>query len=155
MNRIHVALLGFVACLNFTSSVPGQVAPVLQGNPDKSVCPSPARIAPGSKLYVADMNGFEVEMKNALSAIPSIDLVDSKEDADFVVTGSVKMVARHRGAFYFDTSSPAEAEMTVEAVRDGQRAYYHHLRIRFAGDGSRDAAKALAKHFHEFMARQN
>ncbi len=121
--------------------------------PGATTSTSSARIPRGAKIYIADMNGFEGEMRDALTATELVSFVDTAAEADYIVTGWLKLEDRHRGGFYVESAPPAIAAMTVTPAKGGDRAYYNQIRVRFADHGSTDAAKKLAKNFFAYLAK--
>lgn len=123
--------------------------------PAQAAPPAPiARTVPipvGAKLFLADMNGFEGDLRPALEGISSIEIVPAQTEAQFIVTGWMKLEARHRGVFYVDTAPPAIASMTIKPVSGGDEVFHQQVKVKFAGDGGRDAAKALARKLSETM----
>ena len=115
--------------------------------------PPPAKgaIPPGSKLFVADSQGFEKELREELADVTAVEIVDAAENADFIVKGTVHLEAHKRRAFGIMTDPFLDATMTIRPAKGGDDVYFDKIHIRFVDEGTRDGAVALARRFGKYM----
>ena len=114
--------------------------------------PESNAIPPGSKVYVAPMDGFETFLKDALSSkkVP-LEVVEQKEQADFVISGGAESqkASTAKKILKFDWRSREEASIAVANVKTGTVVFAYSVHKSSSAHGKRSAAEACAKHLKE------
>ena len=95
----------------------------------------------GSKVYVADMKGFEAELAEAIrSKVVTLQVVADRVDADFEITGSSETV-----------KGKEQASITVTNLRTKVVVYACEVSKKSSALAKRSAAEACAKHLRAKM----
>lgn len=109
-------------------------------------------IPPGSKVYIAPMDGFETFLKDALvkKKVP-LEVVEQKDQADFVITGvaETQKAGTAKKLIMWDWHSKEEASITVTNVKTSTVVFAYSYHASSSAHGKRSAAEACAKHLKE------
>lgn len=111
--------------------------------------PVSTKIAPGSKVYIAPMDGFENYLAAALGKkkVPLVPVVD-KEHADYVITGTSldKKAGWAKIVFMGNIHSDNAASITMSDVKTGAIVYAYAVDKKSTMHGQQTTAEACAKH---------
>ena len=124
-------------------------------SPSSAVSGTP-HIAPGSKLYIEPMNGFETYLSAAIlkKKVPVL-VVDSKEGADYVLTGSSHMEkAGWAKTIFVSPNAHAEASIAIKDAKSGALAYAYNVDKQNSARGNQSTAEACAKHLKEAIEKK-
>jgi hypothetical protein len=113
-----------------------------------------ATIAPGSKIYIEPMGGFETYLAAALQKkqVPVVVVAD-KNAADFDMAGT----SGHQNAgwaktiFMGDIHSNDEASITVTNVKTSEVAFAYAVDKKSTLHGQQTVAEACAKHLKHLI----
>jgi hypothetical protein len=108
------------------------------------------KIPRGSKVFIADMGGFESYLASALrkKEVPLLVVAD-REQADFEITGSAeksKKAGWAKTIFLGDARSSESASITVINIRTAVVAFADSSNRGSANRGQRSTAEKLAKY---------
>lgn len=107
-----------------------------------------ARFAPGAKLFIEPMNGFETYLEGAIlkKNVP-VTVVDDRSKADFVVTGiSDEAKAGWAKVIFVSPKSHAQASIAVKDARSGNLVFAYNVDKSNAIRANQSTAEACAKH---------
>jgi hypothetical protein len=121
--------------------------------PTPSAAPAPAlistKIVPGSKVYVAPMDGFENYLAAALGKkkVQLIPVMD-KDLADYVITGTSldKKAGWAKIVFMGNVHSDNAASITMSDRKTGAIVYAYAVDKKSTMHGQQTTAEACAKH---------
>lgn len=105
------------------------------------------RIPSGSKVYIADMGGFETYLAAAFQqkAVPLI-VVTKKKGADFEITGTSKTKEAGAAKIIFGSGrSDEDAGVKVTNLKTGVVAYAFSSHKPDAWNGRKSTAESIAK----------
>jgi hypothetical protein len=109
-------------------------------------------IPPGSKVYIAPMDGFETYLKAALNTkrVP-LEVVEQKDQADFVITGAAETqkASTAKKVIMWDWRSKEQASITVTNVKTSIVVFAYSYHASSSAHGKRSSAEACAKHLKE------
>ncbi len=114
------------------------------------------RIAPGSKLFIEPMNGFETSLSAAIlnKKVPVL-VVDDRDKADFVVSGTSEVEKAGWAKTIFISPLPhAEASIAVKDARSGVLIFAYNVDKANARKGNQSTAEACAKHLKEAIEKK-
>jgi len=108
-----------------------------------------AQIAPGSKLFIEPMGGFETYLAAALlkKSVPVV-VVDDPAKADFIVSGTSNIEGGAGKA-----PSQAGASIGIKDAGSGELVFAYAVDKTNAVHGSQSTAEACAKHLKEFIEK--
>jgi hypothetical protein len=111
-----------------------------------------SRVAPGSKVFIAPMNGFETYLMAAFSSkkMPLI-VVSSRDEADFEVAGisESQKPGWVRTLLNGDTGTDEQASIAVKNIRTGVVAFGYAVNLKDSFRGKQSAAESCAKHLKD------
>lgn len=114
--------------------------------------PPAAKIANGSKVFVAPMGGFEVPLKKAMKdkKVP-VELVEQREQADYEITGTSesKKAGAAKKIILGSWHSDEDASIKVADLKSGQIVYAYAVHKQDSAHGQRSTAEACAKHLKD------
>ncbi len=117
----------------------------------------PKVIPAGSKVYIAPMGGFEVELKAALEKrqVP-LTVVDNKQDADYEISGvaSSKKASAKKKILTGSWHSTEEASVQVSDLKTGAVVFAYSYHREDSMHGKRSSAESCAKHLKEAIKPQ-
>lgn len=110
------------------------------------------KISANSKVYLAPMNGFEVELKKAIEKkkVPVV-LVAERDQADYEITGTsdTQKASTAKKIIMKDWHSNEQASITVNDVKSGEVVFAYSVNKQSSAHGKRSTAEACAKHLKE------
>jgi hypothetical protein len=117
----------------------------------------PAVIPAGSKVYIAPMDGFETHLKAAIEKkkVP-LTVVDSKEGADYVITGvaSSQKASTAKKIIFGSWHSREEASIQVSDLKAGVIVFAYSYNTSDSAHGKRSSAESCAKHLKQAIKPQ-
>jgi hypothetical protein len=149
----------FLLCLSVAASALAQqsapVAPTVVSSPSAS--PSGAtHIAPGSKLFIEPMDGFDTYLSAAIlkKKVP-VMVVDDRTKADFVVTGGSHVDKAGWAKTIFVSPNPhAEASIAIKDAHSGNLVFAYNVDKSNAVRANQSTAEACAKHLKEAIEKK-
>lgn len=143
MNRIRISIVSVVALGIVFAAVPITA---------KMAEPIPA----GSKVFIAQMDGFGDLLKAALQKkkVPLI-VVDNREQADFEITGKSdsQKASTAKKVIMWNWHSNEEASINVTSLKTGEVVFAYSVHKQSSAHGRRSTAEACAKHLKERVTR--
>ena len=125
-------------------------------NPASSVpVAGPERIAPGSKLYIEPMDGFDTYLSAAImkKKVP-VNIVDDQSKADFIVGGSSHVDKASWAKTIFISPAPhAEASVSIKDAHSGNLVFAYNVDKSNAARANQSTAEACAKHLKEAIEK--
>lgn len=114
---------------------------------------APATLKPGSKVFIEPMDGFENYLAAAiLKKKTPVVVVDSKEKADFIISGTAHVEKAGWAKTIFISGAPqAGASISVKEAGTGNLSYAYSVDKFNAARASQSTAEACAKHLKEFI----
>lgn len=113
-------------------------------------------IPPGSKVYIAPMEGFETHLKAAFTKkdVPLV-IVEEKEKADFEITGtaSSQKASAAKKIIMGSWRSREEATIKVTNLKSGVIVFGYSVHKENSAHGQKSTAEACAKHLKEKVAK--
>ena len=110
------------------------------------------RIRPGSRVFVAPMDGFETFLTAAMSAkkVP-MTVVTNREHADYEVVGtaSSERPGAIRTLLRGETGTDEEASIAMKNVRSGVVVFAYSVHLKDSFRGRQSAAESCAKHLKD------
>jgi hypothetical protein len=110
------------------------------------------KIPANSKVFVAEMGGFETDLKDAINKkkVP-LQIVDKRDDADYEITGTSESekASTAKKIIRWDWHSNEQASITVKEVKSGEIVYAYSVNKQSSARGKRSTAEACAKHLKE------
>lgn len=110
------------------------------------------KIPANSKVFLADMGGFEADLKEAMNKkkVP-LQIVDKREDAEYEITGTseTEKAGKAKKVIRWDWRSNEQASITVKEVKSGEIVYAYSVNKQSSAHGKRSTAEACAKHLKE------
>lgn len=109
------------------------------------------KIPPGSKVFIAPMNGFETYLMAAFSKkqVP-VQIVGSKESADFVITGDANtQKAGWAKTLAGNIHSDEEASINIMNIKTDEIVFAYAVNKKNTLHGKQTSAEACAKHLKE------
>lgn len=111
--------------------------------------PISTKIVPGSRVYIAPMDGFENYLAAALEKkkVPLVPVAD-KEHADYVISGTSvdKKAGWAKIVFMGNVHSDNAASITMSSVKTGAIVYAYAVDKKSTMHGQQTTAEACAKH---------
>jgi hypothetical protein len=117
---------------------------------------SSTRIAPGSKLFIEPMDGFETYLAGAIlkKKVP-VMVVDDRAKADFVVTGGSHVDKAGWAKTIFVSPLPhAEASIAIKDAHSGNLVFAYNVDKSNAARANQSTAEACAKHLKEAIEKK-
>lgn len=110
------------------------------------------KIPANAKVFIADMGGFEADLKEALKAkkVP-LQIVDQRENAEYEITGTseTEKAGKAKKVIMLDWHSNEQASITVKDVKSGEIVYAYSVNKPSSAHGKRSTAEACAKHLKD------
>jgi hypothetical protein len=114
-------------------------------------------IPAGSKVYVAQMDGFETYLKAALESkkVP-LQVVEKKEDAAYEITGSSssQKAGAAKKIIMGSWHSKEEASIQVSDLKTGVIVFAYSYHNENSAHGKRTSAESCAKHLKDAIKTQ-
>jgi hypothetical protein len=114
-------------------------------------------IPAGSKVYVAQMDGFETYLKAALESkkVP-LQVVEKKEDAAYEITGSSssQKAGAAKKIIMGSWHSKEEASIQVSDLKTGVVVFAYSYHNENSAHGKRTSAESCAKHLKDAIKTQ-
>ena len=118
-------------------------------SPAAAVQPVSTKIAPGSRVFITPMEGFENYLAAAIAKkkVPLVPVAD-KEHADYVITGTSvdKKAGWAKIVFMGNIHSDNAASVTMSDVKTGAIVYAYAVDKKSTMHGQQTTAEACAKH---------
>jgi hypothetical protein len=114
------------------------------------------RIAPGSKLFIEPMDGFDTYLAAAIlkKKVPVV-VVDDRAKADFIVTGGSHVDKAGWAKTIFISPNPhAEASISIKDARSGNMVFAYNVDKSNAVRANQSTAEACAKHLKEAIEKK-
>jgi hypothetical protein len=152
-------VLGAYFGMLFLVVIFGNPAHAQQGpSPDTAAvaAPNPERIAPGSKIFIEPMDGFDTYLSAAFlkKKVPVL-VVDDKAKADFIVSGSSHVDKASWAKTMFVSPNPhAEASVSIKDARTGNLVYAYNVDKPAAVRANQSTAEACAKHLKDAIEKK-
>jgi hypothetical protein len=110
------------------------------------------KIAAGSKVYIASMDGFETYLKTAIvnKHVP-LELVEQRENAAYEITGVSESKKAGVGKILIMGSihSSEEASIRMTNIKSGEVVYAYSVHKQNSAHGKQSTAEACAKHLKD------
>lgn len=110
------------------------------------------KIPANSKVFVAEMGGFEADLKEAMNKkkVP-LQIVDKREEAEYEITGTsdTEKAGKAKKIIRWDWHSNEQASIAVKEVKSGEIVYAYSVNKQSSAHGKRSTAEACAKHLKE------
>ena len=150
--------IGNFAFAQTQAAPPSAAVPVAVTAPvSSSATPSsPTRIAPGSKVFIEPMDGFDTYLSAAIlkKKVP-VMIVDDRTKADFVVVGSSHVDKAGWAKTIFISPNPhAEASISVKDAHTGNLVFAYNVDKLNAARANQSTAEACAKHLKEAIEKK-
>lgn len=116
---------------------------------------SPKTIPAGSKVFIEPMDGFESYLSAAIlkKGVPVV-VVDSKDKADFIISGNSHVDKAGWAKTIFISGAPqAGASITIKDAHSGNLAFAYAVDKFNAARASQSTAEACAKHMKEAIEK--
>jgi hypothetical protein len=114
-------------------------------------------IPAGSKVYIAQMGGFEAFLKAALESkkVP-LQVVEKKEDAAYEITGtsSSEKAGAAKKILMGSWHSKEEASIKVSDLKTGVMVFAYSYHNENSAHGKRTSAESCAKHLKDAIKTQ-
>lgn len=114
------------------------------------------RVAPGSRVYITPMDGFEIYMAAALTKkkVPLVAVADANQ-ADYVIGGTSvdKKAGWAKIVFMGNIHSDNAASITMTNRRTSAIVYAYAVDKKSTMHGQQTTAEACAKHLKEFIEK--
>lgn len=111
-----------------------------------------AKIPAGSKIFVAQMGGFETPFKKALAdkKVP-LEIVEQREQAEYEITGASesKKAGAAKKIIMGSWHSDEDASIKVADLKTGEIVYAYAAHKKDSAHGQRSTAEACAKHLKD------
>jgi hypothetical protein len=144
-----------------TTSTPNSTAPVASAAPTAAApaallpaTPDSMKINPGSRVYIAPMDGFENYLAAALGKkkVPLVPVFDQSQ-AEYVINGTSvdKKAGWAKIAFMGNIHSDNAASITMTDKRTGAIVYAYAVDKKSTMHGQQTTAEACAKHLKAHM----
>jgi hypothetical protein len=118
----------------------------------KQTQPTNQKIAAGSKVYVASMDGFETYLKAAIvnKHVP-VELVEQRDKADYEITGvsESKKAGAAKILIMGSIHSSEEASIRMTSIKSGEVVYAYSVHKQNSAHGKQSTAEACAKHLKD------
>jgi hypothetical protein len=117
---------------------------------------APARILPGSKLFIQPMDGFDTYLAAAIlkKKVPVV-IVDDAAKADFIVVGSSHVDKAGWAKTIFVSPNPhAEASISIKDAHTGTMVFAYNVDKSNAVRANQSTAEACAKHLKEEIEKK-
>lgn len=114
------------------------------------------RIAPGSKLFIEPMDGFDTYLSAAIlkKKVP-VMVVDDRTKADFIVTGGAHVDKAGWAKTIFVSPNPhAEASIAIKDAHTGNLVFAYNVDKSNAVRANQSTAEACAKHLKEAIEKK-
>jgi hypothetical protein len=147
----------FMCLFVFGASLSAQQA-VLSPAPTTETAPlhDTMRIAPGSKLFIEPMDGYETYLSAAIlkKKVP-VMVVDDRSKADFVMTGGSHVDKAGWAKTIFVSPLPhAEASVSIKDAHSGNLVFAYNVDKSNAARANQSTAEACAKHLKEAIEKK-
>jgi hypothetical protein len=113
---------------------------------------APKKIPAHSKVYIAPMNGFENDLKEAIAkkGVP-IDLVNDRADAQYEITGTseTEKAGKAKKLIMWDWHSNEQASIHLSDIKSGDIVFAYSVNKQSSAHGKRSTAEACAKHLKD------
>lgn len=112
-------------------------------------------IAPGSKLFIESMDGFDTYLSAAIlkKKVP-VTVVDDKAHADFIVSGGAhEDKAGWAKTIFVSPASHAQASITIKDAHSGNMVFAYNVDKMNAARANQSTAEACAKHLKEAIEK--
>lgn|SRR6185437_8345014 len=113
---------------------------------------SDSTIPKKSKVYLAPMNGFENDLRAAISnkRVP-VELVGNRDQADYEIKGSSESqkASTAKKVIMWDWHSNEQASINVTDLKTGAIVYSYSVNKPSSAHGKRSTAEACAKHLKD------
>ena len=132
-------------------AVPVAVPSGAQAAPPAAAQEASAAFAPGAKIYIEPMNGFETSIEAAIlkKKVP-VTVVDTRAKADFIMTGSSHMQeASWAKTIFVSPAAHANASVALKDAHTGALVFAYNVDKTNAARGNQSTAEACAKHLKE------
>ena len=110
------------------------------------------KIAVGSKVYIAPMDGFETYLKTAIlkKKVP-IAIVEQREKADYEITGvsESKKAGTAKVIIMGSWHSTEDASIKISSLKSGEVMYAYSVHEENSTHGKQSSAEACAKHLKD------
>jgi hypothetical protein len=110
------------------------------------------KIPANSKVFVADMGGFESDLKEAMHKknVP-LQIVDKREDADYEITGTseTEKASTAKKVITWSWHSNEQASIALKEIKSGEIIYAYSVNKQNSAHGKRSTAEACAKHLKD------
>jgi hypothetical protein len=117
---------------------------------------TPHHIQPGARVFIEPMDGFETYLTAAIlkKKVPIV-VTDSKEKADYVITGNSHVEKAGWAKTIFISGAPqAGASIMVKDAKTGDLAFAYSVDKFNAARAAQSTAEACAKHLKEAIDKK-
>jgi hypothetical protein len=152
--KVFAVLLALVAVSGnsaFCQQAPASPPPAATAAPY-----TPTRIVPGSKIFIAPMDGFESNLSAAIlkKKVPVV-IVDDASKADFIMTGNSHVDKAGWAKTIFVSPNPhAEASISIKDAHTGNLVFAYNVDKSNAVRANQSTAEACAKHLKEDIEKK-
>jgi hypothetical protein len=112
-------------------------------------------IPKGAKVFLADMKGFEVDLREAIKKkdVP-VQIVDDRSQAEFEISGSsdTEKASTAKKVIMLNWHSNEQASISVANLKTGDIVFAYSVSKKSSAHGKRSTAEACAKHLKEKIA---
>ena len=114
--------------------------------------PAKQKIPAHSKVFLAPMDGFENNLREAFKSkdVP-LELVSDRTQAEYEITGHSKSVKASgaKKALLWDWHSDEDAAISVTDLKTSQIVFAYEVHKQSSAHGKRSTAEACAKHLKD------
>ena len=147
-----LAVLVALAVSGLWSQQPAQSQQPEDPKQTQQTLPINQKIAAGSKVYIALMDGFETYLKAAIvKKRVAFELVEQREKADYEITGvsESKKAGAAKILIMGSIHSREEASIRMTNIKSGEVVYAYSVHKENSAHGKQSTAEACAKHLKD------
>jgi hypothetical protein len=147
-----LAVLVALAVSGLWSQQPAQSQQPEEPKQTQQTLPINQKIAAGSKVYIASMDGFETYLKAAIvKKHVALELVEQREKADYELTGvsESKKAGAAKILIMGSIHSREEASIRMTNIKSGEVVYAYSVHKENSAHGKQSTAEACAKHLKD------
>jgi hypothetical protein len=112
----------------------------------------------GAKVFIASMpDGFDTYLKSAMEKKKvSLAVVESKENADFEITGSsdTQKAGAAKKIIRLNWHSAEQASISISDLKTGEVVFAYSVNKESSAHGKQSTAEACAKHIKEVLEKK-
>lgn len=161
MRKVELFLLASLGCAPLfaqESTAPASTTAPASATAAAKAAPTVGRekIAPGSKVYLEPMDGFDTYLSAAIlkKKVP-LAVVDDKSQADYVITGSSHVdKAGWAKTIFVSPRDHAEASIAIKDAKTGVLVFAYNVDKANSAKGNQSTAEACAKHMREAIEKE-